>query len=307
MGPDGSSSRRLPTWLRGRRSIGSALRATGADVFHATDPLCPWIGPARSSIVTVYDLIPLREPDILASWRIDYRLMYRRYLNQIRSASRVVAISTATASDIHDRLGVDPDRVDVVYPVVEPPALAERVAPPSPRFLVVGALDRHKQPDLALQAFARFLSASGSGHLHFIGPGAPGEVDRLQAIASGFGIGGSISIEGRISDEALEAAYRSATAVISTSRIEGFGLPPVEAVLRGVPVIAVDTAAARETLQDAAVIVAADAEVIAAAMARPRDPSASSMLAMRDRFSRATATRSLAQVYRRVLAATPGS
>jgi glycosyltransferase involved in cell wall biosynthesis len=300
-GPVGWIAGRIPTWLSGRKSIASALRATGAQVFHATDPQRPWIGPARATIVTVYDLIPLRETEMLSSWRLDYRVAYQRYLRQIGSASRVMAISCATATDVHERLGVDRDLIDVVYPVVEPPDRRQRVVPPSPTFLVVGALDVHKQPDLALHAFGRFRSMAGAGRMRLIGPAAPSEVDRLRALAEGLGIADSVSIEGRVTDDVLEAAYASATALLSTSRLEGFGLPPVEAILRGVPVIAVDTAAARETLADGAVIVPANPDAIAVEMTRPRAPSEAAASAMGQRFSRATVATSLARCYRRAL------
>jgi len=302
-GPLAWLDHKQPTWLRGRRSIASALRSSGARVFHATDPQRPWIGKTRATIVTVYDLIPLREPEMLASWRFDYRAGYAAYIRQIKSASRVMAISSATAADVHERLGVEPGLIDVVYPLVEPPSVIHRMVLPTPTFLVVGALDRHKQPDLALEALSRFRAIAGPGRLRFIGPAPSAEVDRLRVVASGLGVGDSVSFEGRVPDDALEEAYAGAAALLSTSRLEGFGLPPVEAILRGVPVIAVDTAAARETLAESAVIVPADADAIAVAMTRPRQPSPDEALAMRARFSRVEVARSLAQCYERALGA----
>ena len=68
---------RAPTWATGRLDATAALRRSGARVLHATDPQQPWTGSAFSSIVTVYDLIPLHERAILQSWRLDQQLIYR--------------------------------------------------------------------------------------------------------------------------------------------------------------------------------------------------------------------------------------
>jgi glycosyltransferase involved in cell wall biosynthesis len=251
--------------------------------------------------VTVYDLIPLRERELLQSWRFDHRLTYRRYLGQIQAATRIVAISRATAEDLQTRLGIARERIDIVYPLVLPPARIDRREPSEPTFLVVGALDAHKQPELALRAFGRFCSRFGSGRLRFIGPSDRVQGHRLHALAVELGLAGSVSVEGRISDEELEQAYGMATALISSSRVEGFGLPPVEAVLRGVPVIAVETAAALETLEGTARIVPANAEAIAEAMADPLKPPALAVRRTRDRYSIGSVARSLEDAYRRLL------
>lgn len=292
---------RMPIWATGRLSTAVALKRSGARVLHATDPQRPWTPAAVPSVVTVYDLIPLREREMLQSWRLDHRLVYRWYIRQVESAARILAISRATAEDLQERLGIAPERIDIVYPMVASPVRIHRIEPPEPTFLFVGALDPHKQPELALRAFAHFHSSFGSGRLRYIGPSDRPQERRLHDLAAQLGVTGSISMEGRISDDDLENAYGAATALVSTSRMEGFGLPPVEAVLRGVPVIAVETPAAMETLEDVAAIVPADAEAIAEAMAHPVEPLEPAVDAMRERYSTASVARSLADIYRRLL------
>ena len=293
---------RVPTWATRRLNTGAALKKAHAGALHATDPQRPWTHPAVRSVVTVYDLIPLREREMFQSWRLDHRLLYRRYIRQVRSADRILAISRATAEDLQERLGIAPERIDVVYPVVAPPVSIRRTEAHEPTFLFVGALDPHKQPELAMRAFAQFHARSGLGHLRFIGPSDHSQQRRLHDLAAQLGVAGSISIEGRLSDDDLENAYATATALLSTSRIEGFGLPPVEAALRNVPVIAVETAAAIETLAGVATIVPAQPEAIAEAMAHPIKPPVEDLDAIRERYSIASAARSLADSYRRILA-----
>ena len=110
-----------------------------------------------------------------------------------------------------------------------------------------------------------------------------------------------MSLEGRVSDDALDAAFATATALLSTSRIEGFGLPGVEAVLRSVPVIAVDTAAARETVGSAAILVPSDAGAIAEAMAAPALLPDADRKIMAARFTRQAAAVALWAAYEQVL------
>jgi glycosyltransferase involved in cell wall biosynthesis len=278
-----------------------ALRRSGARVFHATDPQRPWVASRVRSLVTVYDLIPLQEPAMLKSWRPDHQFIYRLYLRQVRQARRVLAISKTTAEGLMERLGIAPDRIDIVYPVIVEPPPGNRVQPSEPTFLVVGALDQHKQPELALQAFARFRANHNEGRLRLIGPADERAVHALRALAARLGINDAMTVEGRISDAQLEAAYRSATALIASSRVEGFGLPAVEAVVRSLPVVAVDMPAARETLGGTATLVPADADAIAEAMATPTQPAAGVVVGVAARFSAASAASALALSYRNLL------
>jgi glycosyltransferase involved in cell wall biosynthesis len=293
--------RRVPTWVGGGHDMNGALKRSSARVLHATDPQQPWTGSAMSSIVTVYDLIPLHERAILQSWRLDHQLIYRWYVRQVKSASRILAISRSTSEDLQERFGIEPDRIDVVYPLMATPGSIRRTEPHEPTFLCVGALDVHKQPELAMRAFGHFHTRFGSGRLRYIGPSDPVQQRRLSDLAARLGITRSVSFEGRVSDEDLETAYGTATALVSTSRIEGFGLPPVEAVLRGVPVVAVRTPAAMETLDGVAAIVPADPEAIAEAMAHPVIPPETAVGAIRERHSIDSVARSLADSYRRIL------
>lgn len=291
----------MPAWVTGRTAIVGALKRSGARVLHATDPQRPWTAAKVPSIVTVYDLIPLQEPEMLQSWRLDHRLAYRRYIRQVESAARILAISRATAEELHERLGIGSERIDIAYPLVAVPSAIERSEPPEPTFLFVGALDPHKQPELALRAFGQFRARSGQGRLRYIGPADDRQERRLGALARQLGVADSVSLEGRISDEDLESAYGAASALVSTSKVEGFGLPPVEAALRGVPVIAVESRAALETLDGVATIVPADAEAIAEAMTHPREAGERAIDAMRERYSIASVARVLAESYRRLV------
>lgn len=289
-------------WLVSSRAIGRAARLAGADVFHANDPQRPTRLRAIRQVVTVHDLIPLREPGILSSWQPHHRHAYRLYLDQLRRADVIVANSKTTADDLMERLGIPESRISIVYPVVRTPRAAERAPAAEPTFLYVGALDSHKQPELAITALAEFRRVHAAGRLRFIGPSALEQQAGLRRQATSLGVAESVSFEGRIPDEDLDRAFATATALLSTSRIEGFGLPGVEAALRRVPVIAVDTAAARETVGSAAILVPSDAGAIAEAMAAPAPIPDSAQKVMAARFSKRAAAVALWAAYEQVLA-----
>ncbi len=252
-------------------------------------------------LVTVYDLILLREVALLRSWRPNHRLGYRWYLRQIAHADAVIAISNATSDDLVRLLGVAQDKIRVVYPVVRLAEAVVRSLADEPTFLFVGGLDIHKQPELAIEALARFRGREGEGKLRFIGPSSEAQQAAVIGEARRSGVLDDIQLDGRIFYAALDAAFASATALLSTSRIEGFGLPPVEAVLRGVPVIAVDIPSARETIAGAATLVPSDAEAIAQAMAEPRPPSPEAQDRVRAKFSRSASAEALWAVYEPLL------
>jgi glycosyltransferase involved in cell wall biosynthesis len=124
---------------------------------------------------------------------------------------------------------------------------------------------------------------------------------RLKELAVAAGVADQVGFLGRISDDELDAEFAASMALLCTSRIEGFGLPGVEALLRGVPVIAVDTPAARETVGSAATLVESNAEAIAHAMAAPVAVPDAARLALAERFSLGATADALWAVYEPVL------
>lgn len=309
--PIASAGRGLPVdrwrpqdigWLTGWLSDSGLALRSGATAFHATDPRKA-LPPLRARLMpTVYDLIPLLDPAVTVAARAHRRVVYHVYLAVVRRAERVIAISRTTALDVTEYLRVPEDRVDVVYPVVQAPAPTTLRAPAAePTFLSIGVPDPHKQPELAIEALATFRAATGAGRLRFIGPAAAVHVQPLQALARRRGVEPWIEFAGAVTDRELEAALAEAHAVLALSRREGFGLPAVEAVLRGTPVIAVDTPVARETLGEAATFVPSQAEAIAAAMERPAPPAPPTRAALAERYRPAAVAASLAAAYRAVL------
>jgi glycosyltransferase involved in cell wall biosynthesis len=172
-----------------------------------------------------------------------------------------------------------------------------------PTFLFVGVPEEHKQPRLAVAALAAYRARHGQGRLRFVGPLFNGHRELLEDAARHHGVADAVQVEGRVPAAELEAAWSGATAQLAESRLEGFGLPPVEAALRGVPVVAHDTPIARETLGDVATFVTPEPEALADAMEQASPPSAATRVRLAEQYSPGTVAAALSRAYDRLLEA----
>jgi glycosyltransferase involved in cell wall biosynthesis len=232
-----------------------AIAGQGVALWHGLDPNMPLSPlPARRTVMTAYDLIALHEPSAMAQIRPHRRLVYRLYLRRLRSARLVIAISEVTARDLRATLGIAPERIRVIYPAVPLPPPAVRAADAHGQgrdLLFVGVPDPTKQPELALATLAACRARGHQVRLRFAGYHRPGDRARLTALAAGLGVSDSVEFLGRVDDSRLTELYRSSV-LLALSHIEGFGLPPVEALLAGGRVVAGEAPVYRETLGDAA-------------------------------------------------------
>ena len=250
-------ARGLPWWRRGR-ALDAGLRAAGADVFHIPAQFYAYhyLRIATPCVITVQDLIPFLEPASERERRRGPRRL-RRLGQFCRRARRVIALSGWVRAQCVEVLGVDPERVVAIPPGVEPhftrepgddAAVLRRHGLVRPYFVYVGGDDAHKNLAGLLEAFRRFLEAAPGEHeLVLVGRGAadlPAD-PRVRRLAF-------------VGDAELPALYRGARACVSLSRHEGFGLPFLEALACGTPVLAGDVTAVPETLAGAGLLVDPD-------------------------------------------------
>jgi len=221
------------------------LRRLGADLVHTHYAL-----PLRSpcpGIVTIHDL-SFEDASLM---RARDRLVFRAVVPRAaRTAARVVTVSERTKRDLLDRYGLSPEQVVVTPNGVDPafgPAQGGRTASKSllqsPYALAVGAIERRKNQRAALVA-ARAVGLE----LVVVGPA------KDERVADELRRGGAL-LEGYVSDERLAELYRGAACLVQPSRHEGFGLPVLEAMASGTPVVAVSDPALVEVAGDAAVVV----------------------------------------------------
>lgn len=284
-------------------------------VWHHTDPSIPWSPlPKNRTLVTVYDLIPLDEPELLARMRPHRRLAYRRYLRLIQQAAGVVAISETTARQVIRRLDVPRERILVVPPYVQLGAsrelqITDSAAPDAegtigePTFLFVGIPEPHKRPELAIDSFAEYVTLGCPGRLVFVGYHPAGTRRILMKRAAHLGMERRTQFLDRVGDGALRELYAGAT-LLALSRVEGFGLPPAEALLAGGRVVATPCEAYDEVLGGGAVRSAdATPRSIAAAMvaALNRTPDPGAAATITNRFGAHSVATALIEAYEWIL------
>lgn len=221
--------------------------ALGADVYHCPAPRGPLFADRLPVVMTVHDLVPFLFPETMTRWSRWYSLATHRRM--VTRADRVICPSRDTARDVVELLGVEERRVRITPLGVdsqffEPLAAAE--PPPTPYVLFVGTQERRKNLERLEQA-VEDLRGRGFPHvLVLAGADAWGDVR----------IGKSFTRKvGSVTETQLRRLYADAACLAIPSLHEGFGLPALEAMAVGTPVVAARAGALPEVTGDAAVLV----------------------------------------------------
>jgi glycosyltransferase involved in cell wall biosynthesis len=270
--------------LRMAVSVPLVLRRLRPDLVHFQHVLPPlW---RDQSVVTVHDLSFERQPELMG--RLDRAIFRTLVPRSVERAARVLAVSERTKRDLVELYGTEPARI-----VVTPNGVDPRFTPGDGGggfALYVGAIQARKEPLAALDA----ADAAGV-KLVVVGP------EKEPALAAELRRRGA-DVRGYVEEGELAELYRQAEALVFPSRYEGFGLPVLEAMASGTPVVAADDPAVHEVAGDAAVYARRDelAGALRRAIAdRPR--LAARGLERAKRFSWAETARRTLDVYHEVL------
>ncbi len=267
--------------IRSLTLVPAALRRLGVDVFHGMDHVgIPLVGRSCRYVVTVHDVIPLILPETFTP---RHRLVVRMALARVRrKADRVIVPSHAVKRDVVRRVGLPEDRVVVTHegcearfrPVRSGTGLrdvAARYGLPPRYVLAVGTLEPRKNLTTLLEAFAR-LRRDGEvdADLRLVLAGARGWLEEpIFATVRSLGLEDAVRFTGFVDDDDLPAVYSGAALFAFPSLYEGFGLPLLEAMACGVPVVTSNISSLPEVAGDAAVLVdPRDEQGLAAAIAR---------------------------------------
>jgi glycosyltransferase involved in cell wall biosynthesis len=250
----------------------SAVRRAAPDLLHNVFNTAPAVLPIPQ-VTTIHDLVHRRHPfsGITAlGIRAVVALAARR-------SARILTVSEASKTDIVRYLGVPADKVDVAP---NGPGVREGIKGPSPleirrRFaiddaplvLTVAPNQSHKNIPRLVEALARVPEAI------LVMPGyQTGRGDDLEELANRLGVAGRVRRPGWINDELLDGLYHAADCFVFPSLAEGFGLPVLEAMLRGTPVACSNTTSLPEVAGDAALLFdPLDVEAIAVSIRRILD------------------------------------
>jgi glycosyltransferase involved in cell wall biosynthesis len=245
--------------------VAEASRPRRGEVFHS-----PWIDgallrPPGPQVVTLHDVVPLKRRSEYLRTGIRFRM---RYLAVQRSA-RVIVPTAVVAAEVTEHLGIDRERVVVIHEAPAPDLYqrgADEVAAARARYrlpeeylLWVGGLQT-PDPRKRVAALAR---TPRELPLVLVGATKPWAHELAD-----------VTLTGHVPDDHLAAIYSGARALVFPSDDEGFGLPTVEALACGTPVVATDIPVLREVLGDRATFVAAgDLEGLMAAAAAATRPA----------------------------------
>jgi len=237
--------------------------AGGCDVFHATNFFVPPTRYARR-VVTIHDLSFLIVPEY-SSPRIV--TPFSRHIERfVAESDAIVACSESTRRDLIERLKVEPGRIHVVPEAADTRfrpcesganrvTLSETYDILEPYILFVGAIEPRKNIETVIESFAS-ISGDVPHTLVIAGPKAWGYEAVLRTYER-VGLGDRVRFLDYVPDEHLPALYQGADLFVFLSHYEGFGLPPLEAMQCGCPVLVADNSSMPEVVGDAGLCVSA--------------------------------------------------
>jgi len=254
-----------PIWARlARVEMGLELRGASrfVEVFHASDQL-PFVPPGAAVVLTIHDLTTRRFPEMHVAENAALHATKERFARD--RADRIIADSEATRRDIVRELNIPPEKISVVYAAAdtrfrphtpeETQTTLERYSLTHNRYILsVGTLEPRKNHVRLIEAYAMLRARyTPAEHLPplIIAGGNGWKYDAILAAPEQTGVAGFVRFLGRVPDDDLPALIAGSRVFVYPSLYEGFGLPPLEALACGVPVVVSHAASLPEVVGDA--------------------------------------------------------
>lgn len=302
--------------------VSSDVRCDGMDIFHGLSNELP-LNVRRAgckTVVTIHDLIFLRYPQYYHP--IDRTIYNHKFRRACENADRVIAVSEFTKQDIIKFYGTPEDKIDVVYQGCDPvfgreipeetrEEVSRRYCLPQRFLLYVGSIEERKNLMLVARALdlmqRRHPEVADDIRIVAVGRRTP-YTDTIRDYLKGHGLEDRVLFFHGVTFADLPAFYRLATAFVYPSRIEGFGIPMLEAITAGLPAIGCTGSCLEEAGgPDSAYVSPDDPEEMAEAIRRVwTDPELRRRMTERGReyarrFSDESLCRDLMAVYGKVM------
>lgn len=309
--------------VQGYREFRTALKRLNCDLLHVPNPFsipralpCPYV-------LTVHDLLEhmARAREHNGFWRSLHFQLTRRVL---RGAARIVAVSNFTRNDIEKLFGIPSDRIEVIYNAIDERFLrghasaadreliAQRYQVTYPFLLYAGRVSTHKNVARMIEAFSALKTelerdrAYPDLKLIIIGDDLSGNPDLRRTVVRS-GVQNDVRFLGFVPIEVLRIFYDEAKVFVFPSLYEGFGLPPLEAMAHGTPVVTSNVSSLPEVVGQAAVLVNPENvfEIMRALHRVLTDPALRERMKERGyqqvrKFSWETSVRRILDIYRQV-------
>jgi glycosyltransferase involved in cell wall biosynthesis len=302
-------------WHRARVPIPIELITGKIDLFHSPDFTLPPTLPGVPTLLTVHDLSFIRDPD--SAWPSLRAYLMKTVPRSVQRATHILADSQATKDDLIDLFKTPPEKISVLYSGVDARfkpiragAEIDRVRAkykigPQPFALSIGTLQPRKNYRRLIEAYAKL---NQSDLELVIGGGKGWMFDDIFAQAKDLRLADRVHFIGFVADEDLPALYSAANLFVYVSLYEGFGLPLLEAMACGTPIISSNTSSLPEVIGDVGLQVdPKNVEEITHAMKQMidrselRDQSRAAGLDRVQRFTWTSAAQKLLAIYDRLL------
>jgi len=244
------------------------LRSRGIDVFHSPDFIMPFFTGKTRVIITVHDLIPYICPRLCArSKKVRFLRAYRFFTAlAVKRSFRVITDSENSKRDIISVLGVKEEKIRMIYNGVEGrfsplrerdriESIKEKYSLSSRNILYVGRQDPSKNLEVLIRAFHRLKREGDIEGTLVIAGKKDARYPAPYRLADEMGLKDDIIYTGYVEEEELPVLYNACDLFVFPSLYEGFGLPPLEAMACGVPVIVSDRTSLPEVAGDAALMI----------------------------------------------------
>jgi len=251
----------IRAWIK----IPYLIQQTKPDLFHYPHFDLP-LSISKPIVITIHDLKYLSQPDFFRNHRLPKRLVYKTMMElSVQRAEHIITDSKNTANDLIHHFNVDPKKVSTIHlgveekfferkPVNQINQSLKKLRIDQPYFLFVGERRPHKNINALIKAFRLFLEKQTHFQLVIVGRSYQ-DYKEPEKLVTELDLKNSVHFIDRINDDDLQILYQAATAFISLSQYEGFGLPALEAIASQTPVIVSNNTSFPEVVGDTGILI----------------------------------------------------